>query len=193
MIRYPLEPRLARALVASKDMSCSEELLTIIALLYVDTVFYIPHDRREQAYEVHRKFHSTHGDHIMLLNVWRAWNTARCSHEWSRENFVNDRNLRIAREVRSQLALLWSQSGAKRQSCGQLTESLRKCLARGFADHYAVLQHDGTYRAGKLEVAIHPSSCLLKVKPEHVLYTELVHTNKLYMRNLSVVDPKWLS
>lgn len=194
MSKYPLDPRLSRALIASKDIGCSDELLTIIALLSVDTVFQVPHDKREQAHDVHRKFHSTDGDHVTLLNVWRAWNHAKCNQQWAYANFLNNRNLLNARDIRQQLLLLWQQNGAgQRQSCGQNTELLRKCLARGYGDHVAVLQRDGTYKAGKLDVAIHPSSCLLRLKPEHLLYTELLHTNKLYMRNVSVIDPKWIS
>lgn len=43
-------------------------------------------------------------------------------------------------------------------------------------------------------VFIHPSSCLFAgtSKPECVLFVELVHTTKSYMRNCSLVDQQWL-
>jgi len=172
---------------------CTEEMLTVIAMLYVDTIFHIPHDKRSQAGEAHKKFHSTAGDHVMMMNVWRAWNGTKCNKSWCHENFINERNLRTAKEVRGQLGKLWDATGAKRDTCGTQFDQLRKCLAKGFADHVATLQVDGTYKSGKLEVFIHPSSCLNRMKPECVLYTELVQTNKLYMRNITVIDPKWIS
>jgi ATP-dependent RNA helicase DHX8/PRP22 len=42
-------------------------------------------------------------------------------------------------------------------------------------------------------VYIHPSSTLFQSAPDWVLYHELVLTTKEYMRNVLVVDPKWLT
>ncbi|KAI1307225.1 ATP-dependent RNA helicase DHX33 [Halotydeus destructor] len=192
MVHYPLEPRLARALLDSKEENCSEEFITLIALLYVDNLFHVPHAKREQASEVHKKFLSTEGDHVMFLKVWRAYNDFKSNKEWCRENFINERNMKIAKDVRAQLIRLWDATECKRRSCGSQTEQLRKCLAKGFSDQVARLQRDGSYKVGKLEVNIHPSSCLFGSKPECLIYTELVHTNKLYMRSLSLCDPKWI-
>ena len=41
-------------------------------------------------------------------------------------------------------------------------------------------------------VYIHPSSALFNKNPEWVIYHELVLTTKEYMRNVLVLDPKWL-
>jgi len=41
-------------------------------------------------------------------------------------------------------------------------------------------------------VFIHPSSSLFQKNPEWVIYHELVLTTKEYMRNVLVIDPKWL-
>lgn len=38
----------------------------------------------------------------------------------------------------------------------------------------------------------HPSSSLFEEPPEWVIYHELVLTSKEFMRNLIVIDPKWL-
>ncbi|RRT36634.1 hypothetical protein B296_00056438 [Ensete ventricosum] len=41
-------------------------------------------------------------------------------------------------------------------------------------------------------VYIHPSSALFQRQPDWVIYHELVMTTKEYMREVTVVDPKWL-
>lgn len=42
-------------------------------------------------------------------------------------------------------------------------------------------------------VSIHPSSFLSGTTPQCVLFSEVVHTNKCYIRQLTVIDPDWLS
>ena len=41
-------------------------------------------------------------------------------------------------------------------------------------------------------VYLHPSSALFNKNPEWVVYHELVMTTKEYMRNVMIVDAKWL-
>ena len=58
-------------------------------------------------------------------------------------------------------------------------------------------QPDGTFRtlAGSQTVHLHPSSVLFgrSPAPECILYTELVRTSKLYVRDVSAIEPAWLA
>lgn len=58
----------------------------------------------------------------------------------------------------------------------------------------AELQLDGTYLALDTHqpVAIHPSSILFQAKPAYVVFNELLHTSRCYMRDLCLVDAEWL-
>jgi ATP-dependent RNA helicase DHX8/PRP22 len=42
MAEFPLEPPMAKMLLASVELGCSEEILTIVAMLSVQNVFYRP-------------------------------------------------------------------------------------------------------------------------------------------------------
>lgn len=194
MISFPLEPKYARILVASKDFGCTDELLTVISLLFVDNIFYIPPHKRDAAAEVMKKFKSSEGDHIMLLNVYKGWQGSKCSREWCVENYVHIRNIEIVREVRKQLVGIWVRLGNKLSSCGSDTEQVRRCLFTGLQNNVAILQRDGVHRTiGKKEdVHIHPSSCLFQTKPEAIIYSDLVDTSKHYMRNVSLISVDWL-
>lgn len=74
------------------------------------------------------------------------------------------------------------------------TRNIRQCLAHGLFMNAAELQPDGTYTTVETHqpVAIHPSSVLFHCKPACVIYNELLHTSKCYMRDLCVVDADWL-
>lgn len=73
MANFPLEPRLSRCLLASVELGCLEDVLTIVALLSTDNIFMHSTDKLDKQVTMHRKFHSEHGDLITLLNVYKAF------------------------------------------------------------------------------------------------------------------------
>ena len=68
MADFPMEPPLAKMLIASVDLGCSEEILSIISMLSVQNVFYHPKEKHDQADAKNVKFHQP-GDHLTLLTV----------------------------------------------------------------------------------------------------------------------------
>ncbi|XP_010895327.2 ATP-dependent RNA helicase DHX33 [Esox lucius] len=194
MASFPLEPRYAKTILLSPDFQCSEEVLTVVSLLSVDTVLYNPPARREECLAARRKFTTSEGDHLTLLNIYRAFKKVNANKEWCRENFVNSRNMSMVGEVRAQLREICLKLGVKLESCGADTGRVRRCLAHGLFVNAAELQPDGTYTAldAHQPVAIHPSSVLFQAKPAYVVFNELLHTSKCYMRDLCLVDADWL-
>ncbi|OXB70162.1 UNVERIFIED_CONTAM: hypothetical protein H355_012382, partial [Colinus virginianus] len=59
----------------------------------------------KQALSDQRKscFHQPEGDHVTYLEIYRAWQRNRFSNSWCFENFVQNRALRRAQDVRKQL------------------------------------------------------------------------------------------
>jgi HrpA-like RNA helicase len=49
MAEFPLEPNLSKMLILSVDLGCSEEILTITAMLSVESPFFRPRDKQAQA------------------------------------------------------------------------------------------------------------------------------------------------
>ncbi|XP_042165085.1 ATP-dependent RNA helicase DHX33 [Oncorhynchus tshawytscha] len=194
MASFPLEPRYAKTILLSPDFQCSEEVLTIVSLLSVDSVLYNPPARREECLAARKKFTTSEGDHLTLLNIYRAFKKVNANKEWCRENFVNSRNMSMVGEVRAQLREICLKLSMKLESCGSDTGSVRRCLAHGLFVNAAELQPDGSYTALDTHqpVAIHPSSVLFQAKPAYVVFNELLHTSKCYMRDLCLVDADWL-
>ncbi|RWS03824.1 putative ATP-dependent RNA helicase DHX33-like protein, partial [Dinothrombium tinctorium] len=194
MVSFPLDPQFSKIIVMSSELKCTEEILTILSMLYVERIFFIPPNKKEIASEIHKKFISGEGDHIMLLKIYRAYKSANCNPQWCQENFINHREMKTVIQVRQQLSTLCQKLSINKQSCGQNTDVIRKCLFHGLFRNVAVLQKDATYKAlaTKQEVSIHPSSCLFNSKPEYVIYTDLIQTSKCYMRNISVIDAEWI-
>lgn len=62
-----------QTILLSPNYSCSEEILSIVSLLSVDTVLYNPPARREEVLAARKKFTSSEGDHMTLLSIYRAF------------------------------------------------------------------------------------------------------------------------
>lgn len=194
MASFPLEPRFSKTLLISPDFSSTEEILTVISLLSVDSVLYNPPARRDDVLAVRKKFISSEGDHITLLNIYRAFKKVSGNKEWCRENFVNSRNMGLVSEVRAQLRDICIKMNMKLESSQSDLANVRRCLAHGLFTNAAQLQPDGSYVAldTHQSVAIHPSSVLFQAKPAYVVFNELLHTSRCYMRDLCLVDSDWL-
>jgi HrpA-like RNA helicase len=49
MAEFPLDPPVSKMLIASVDLGCSEEVLTIIGMLSAQNIFYRPREKQSQA------------------------------------------------------------------------------------------------------------------------------------------------
>jgi HrpA-like RNA helicase len=73
MSEFPMEPSMAKMLITSVDYKCSSEMLTIVSMLSVPSVFYRPKERMEEADAARDKFNVPESDHLSLLNVFNQW------------------------------------------------------------------------------------------------------------------------
>uniref|UniRef100_A0A0C9RQC4 RNA helicase n=1 Tax=Wollemia nobilis TaxID=56998 RepID=A0A0C9RQC4_9CONI len=194
MAEFPLEPPLSKMLLASVDLGCSDEILTIIAMLQTQNIFYRPREKQAQADQKRAKFFQPEGDHLTLLAVYEAWKAKNFSGPWCFENFVQSRSLRRAQDVRKQLLTIMDRYKLDVVSAGKNFTKIRKAIAAGFFFHAARKDPQEGYRTlvENQPVYIHPSSALFQRQPDWVIYYELVMTTKEYMREVTVVDPKWL-
>jgi pre-mRNA-splicing factor ATP-dependent RNA helicase DHX38/PRP16 len=73
MSDFPMEPSLSKMLIVSVDYKCSAEMLTIVSMLSVPSVFYRPRERQEEADAAREKFLVAESDHLTLLHVYQQW------------------------------------------------------------------------------------------------------------------------
>jgi ATP-dependent RNA helicase DHX8/PRP22 len=82
MAEFPLEPSLSKMLIMSAEIGCSEEILTVVAMLSVESPFYRPKEKAAQADIKKAKFNQAEGDHLTLLAVYEAWKASKFSNPW---------------------------------------------------------------------------------------------------------------
>ncbi|KQJ96362.1 probable pre-mRNA-splicing factor ATP-dependent RNA helicase DEAH5 [Brachypodium distachyon] len=194
MAEFPQEPPLSKMLLASVDLGCSDEIVTIIAMVQTGNVFYRPREKQAQADRRRGNFFQPEGDHITLLTVYQAWKAKQFSGPWCFENFLQITSLRRAQDVRKQLLEIMDRHKLDVVSAGNDLMKVRKAITAGFFFNAARKDPQEGYRtiADHQQVYIHPSSALFHQQPEWVIYNEIVMTTKEYMREVTAINPSWL-
>ncbi|KAK6462179.1 RNA helicase [Scheffersomyces coipomensis] len=195
--QFPLDPMLAVMLIGSPAFNCSEEILSIVSLISVPSVFVRPASARKRADECKMQFAHPDGDHVTLLNVYEQFQSDDALqiglHQWCRDNFLSYRSLTTAKSVRSQLRRIMEKFDLELNSTSR-EDDIRKALAAGFFMQVAKKKSGSkgylTIKDNQ-EVLIHPSTVLAK-DPEWVIYNEFVLTSKNYIRTVTAVNPEWL-
>ncbi|XVF03182.1 hypothetical protein REPUB_Repub04eG0239100 [Reevesia pubescens] len=190
MARLPLDPIYSKALILARQFNCLEEMLIAVAMLSVESIFYEPREKLDEARTAKKSFASPEGDHLTSINVYRASNelwekrkseVGKEKHEkvlrkWCNEFFYQWPCLRHARDIHSQIRRHVEQMGLCIFSCGEDRLQFRRCLSASFFLNAALKQPEGTYRAlasGEV-VQIHPTSVLYRTKADCIIFNEFV-------------------
>lgn len=189
LAKFPLDPRYSKILLNGEHFGCLEEALTIVALLSGESILLSPPSKKDVATERRNKFKSAYGDHITLLNIYREFNNVGQNNKrsWCQEYYINMRNILHAREVRNQLQEICKKCDLNvLSSCGSDLDQLRKCLLSGLFMNVAQLYRDRMYITldKRQMVYIHPGSILHGQQPHLIIYSEVVQTNKCYVRQI---------
>ncbi|RYO14134.1 Pre-mRNA-splicing factor ATP-dependent RNA helicase [Alternaria tenuissima] len=197
MTAFPMDPSLAKLIITATEYECSEEMLTIVAMLSVPSVFYRPKERQEESDAAREKFFVPESDHLTLLHVYTQWKVNGYSDGWCVRHFLHPKALRRAKEIRDQIYDIMSKQKMKLVSCGTDWDVIRKCICSGYYHQAAKVKGIGEYINLRTSVTIqlHPTSALygLGYLPDYVVYHELILTSKEYMSCVTSVDPHWLA
>lgn len=197
MTAFPMDPSLAKLLIMSESYGCSEEMLTIVSMLSVPSVFYRPKERQEESDAAREKFFVPESDHLTYLHVYSQWKSNGYSDGWCVRHFLHPKSLRRAKEIREQLLDIVNMQKMTLISCGTDWDVIRKCICSGYYHQAAKVKGIGEYinLRTSVTVQLHPTSALygLGYLPDYVVYHELILTSKEYMSTVTSVDPHWLA
>lgn len=162
MSEFPMDPSMAKILIDSVEYGCSSELLTIVSMLSVPTVFYRPKERADESDAAREKFFVAESDHLTLLHVYTQWRMNGYKDSWCTGHFLHSKLLRKAREVRVQLEEIMQTQKLAVVSCGTDWDVVRKCICSGYFHQAAKVKGIGEYvncRTG-IPMHLHPTSAL---------------------------------
>ncbi len=201
LARFPIDPRVARMIVAAEREHCLAEMLIIAAVLEVDDPRERPFERAEAADRAHGRFHDEQSDFLALLKVWHHLQEA-IEHRKSnrklaqdlREQFLSQRRVREWRDVHHQLASLVAQMGMRANEKPATCEQVHRALIAGLLGNIGTKGEEaGEYLGARgVRFAIFPGSGLRKKQPRWVVAAELVETTRLYARCVARIEPDWV-
>ncbi|KAI4866524.1 P-loop containing nucleoside triphosphate hydrolase protein [Hypoxylon rubiginosum] len=199
---FPLDPALAVMLISSPEFYCSNEMLSITALLSVPQIFVRPANKRREADEMKNLFKHLDGDHLTMLNVYHAFkgvlNGGDDAKTWCHKHYLSFRHLSSADNVRAQLKRIMETQGLDLLSTDfhdkNYYNNIRRALVSGFFMQVAKRENNKIYRTLKdnnQQVMLHPST-VLQTDYDWVVYNEFVLTSKQYIRTVTGIKPEWL-
>ncbi|KAL0948173.1 hypothetical protein HGRIS_010784 [Hohenbuehelia grisea] len=197
MAEFPLDPQLAKMLIVSPEFRCSNEILTITAMLSIPNVWLRPPNQRSQADAAKALLTIPDSDHLTLMNVYNQYMNNLHDKQWAWNNYLSARALAQADNVRAQLQRNMERFEIDLVSVAdekKLHLAVRQALVCGFFMQVAHKEGEkGNYLTVKDNqvVALHPS-CGLDSQPEWVLFNEFVLTTRPYIRTVTDVRPEWL-
>ncbi|XP_058418681.1 probable ATP-dependent RNA helicase DHX35 isoform X3 [Diceros bicornis minor] len=192
---FPLNPMFAKMLLESGNFGCSQEILSIAAMMQIQNIFVVPSNQKSQAIRVHRKFAVEEGDHLTMLNVYEAFIKHNKNSQWCQQHFLNYKGLVRAATVREQLKKLLVKFQVPKKSSEGDPDPVLRCIVSGFFANAARFHSTGAYRTIRddHELHIHPASVLYAEKPPRwVIYNEVIQTSKYYMRDVTAIESAWL-
>ncbi|KAL3916769.1 MAG: hypothetical protein SGILL_005030 [Bacillariaceae sp.] len=198
MVEFPLDPPLSKMLLfAHEKERCSTEVLIIVSMLSVPSVFFRPKDREEESDAAREKFFVPESDHLTLLNVYQRAKQYKFDSDWCARHSIHAKGIRKAREVHAQLLDLMKQQKLEPRSSGGSWDAVRKAICSAYFYNSSKIKGIGEYinMLNGIPCSLHPSSALfgLGYTPDYVCYHELISTSKEYMSCVTAVEGEWLA
>ena len=122
------------------ELGCSAELLTIVSMLSVPTIFFRPNDRAEESDAAREKFFVPESDHLTFLHVYQQWKHNDYRAAWCNQYFVHYKAMRKVQEIRSQLADIMKTQKMRNLSCGTDWDIVRQAICSAYFSNAARLK-----------------------------------------------------
>nr|WP_320416214.1 ATP-dependent RNA helicase HrpA [Halomonas faecis] len=218
LARLPIDPRLARMVLAGAEQGGLRQVLIAVAGLAVQDPRDRPADKREAADQAHRRWQDPESDFVALLNLWQGFEAARETlsgnqlRRWCRERYINYLRMREWHDTFRQLRQLLrdmaievppplpesatdgeSSDEARAQARRHNAIQLHRALLPGLLSHLGLLTENREYLGARnRKFFIHPGSGLAKKAPKWLMAFELVETSRLFGRTVARIDPQWI-
>ncbi|MGP5361008.1 ATP-dependent RNA helicase HrpA [Psychrobacter celer] len=222
MARMPIDPRLARMLVAGSDFDCIREMLIVVAALAVQDPRERPANKRQQADQKHAEFRQDDSDFLFYLSLWKAlFEKGEDGNKLSgnqRKQFAKKHYLSFPRvrewsqthrqllQMVTDLNLADDKGGKKGAGSSDPTNvedeevkavkyaNLHRALLTGLLSTIAhKTENRGEYLAARQQKAkIFPASTVFKQVPPWVMAFEMVETSQVFMRTVAKIEPEWI-
>lgn len=200
LARVPLDPRLARMVLAAPQFGCLEEILIITSALSIQDPRERPMDKQQASDEKHRRFEDKDSDFQAFLNLWNYVQEQQQTlsqnqfRKQCQKEFLSYLRLREwqdihyqVRQATRELSLTINQDAAPEQA-------IHSAILTGLLSHIGMKDGDKSEYIGarNARFMIFPGSGLFKKPPKWSMVAELTETSRLYGRIAARIQPEWI-
>lgn len=202
LARIPVDPRLARMLVAARTFGCLDEVTVIVAALSIRDIRERPLDEQARADQLHARFKDKQSDFLSYLKLWdylenkRSELSGNAFRKLMKREFLHYMRYREWRDMVRQLESVVRDLGwAKTTIVGKRNnDAIHQALLSGLLQNIGARiattrEYQGT-RGTKF--MIFPGSALAKKTPDFVMAGEVVETSRMWARDVATIDPVWV-
>ena len=183
----------------NQKFNCILELIAIISMLSIKNIFYFNISNEKIMISKQSKG-VKEGDHLSLLSIFKIFKSIPNKKE--KQNFCSEIHLnyfamkeviKLSEEIKE---ILIKMNINIKRSVENDGEDILKCFLKGYQMNIAKRQIDSSYlniNSPNQKLFIHPSSVLYTILPEYIIYDEIIFSDKLYMKNISVIKKEWIN
>ena len=201
LAELPIDPGLARMIVAARDENCLTEMLVVAAGLAIQDVRERPMEKADAADAAHAQFADERSEFLGLLKLWAFFEDAlkhrksnRKLAQLCRDSFLSYVRLREWRDLHGQLHAQVAEMGWRFNQAPAGYEQLHRAILTGLLGNVGAKSEEaGVYLGARgIKFAIFPGSPLRKKGPPWLMAAELTETTRLYARTVAAIDAQWL-
>lgn len=200
MARMPIDPRLARMILAGSHFGVLKEVLVIVAALAVQDPRERPADKQTQADQKHALFKQADSDFLFYTTLWNTLQnnreilTENKRRQFARQHFLSWLRLREWKKTHEQLQDMADSLKLSMNDKPANYENLHRALLTGLLSFIAnKTDEKNVYQAVRQQKArIFPASALHKTQTSWVMAFEMVETSQVYLRTLAKIEPEWI-
>lgn len=204
MARLPVDPKLARMLVAANQHGVLREMLPIAAFLAINDPRERPPEARQAADQAHALFADAKSEFVGMVKLWEAYRQAHEDltqsrlRDWCERHFLSFMRLREWRELHRQLLLMcqelqWPATPEKPAPDEAVPYAmLHRALIAGLPGQIGHKLDKGQFEGPRgRRYALFPGSALASKPPPWVLSALLLDTAKVWGLMNAAIEPDW--
>ncbi|CAG9001324.1 MAG: hypothetical protein CENE_03342 [Candidatus Celerinatantimonas neptuna] len=197
--RLPVDPRMARMVIAGGEFGCVREIMIICAALSIQDPRERPFDAKQAADQQHQRFVDKQSDFISYLKLWdylRDKQRELSNNQFRKlcqKEFLSTLRIREWQDIFRQLRQVAAELELKVNQIGAEYDAIHQAMTTGLLSHLGFRDKEKEFiGARNTRFVVFPGSALAKKPPKWIISAELVDTSRLFARDVAQIQPQWL-
>ena len=200
LAKLPVDPRIARMVLAARSENALREVLVIASALSIQDPRERPAERAGAADEARKRFDDEKSDFLSWLKLWKFFEEAlqqersnRRVHEACRAHFLSYNRMREWRDMHAQLKELVAELGWRVSETPATYAQVHRALLAGLLGNVGMKTEEGNFLGARgIRFWVHPGSGVGKKAGRWIMAAEVTETTRLYARCVATIEAEWV-